>query len=294
MRTEVLREEYRVGLGVRFGRSWIARLLRNPPATAGAVVVLTMVVVAVFATQLAPYKPTEPNYDALLEQPSRAHWLGTDELGRDVLSRMMFASRVSLLVGAMAVAMGVMIGMPLGLVAGYLGRWAEQILMRIMDSVIAFPALVLALGISAAMGAKLTNAVIAIGIIGVPVFARLAHGQTLSVRERDFVTAARALGNTHLGIMTKHIFPNITTPIIVQATLFVAQAILLEAALSFLGVGVRPPQTSLGSMLRLGSNYMQLAPWLSVFPGVVLVIVVLAINFLGDGLADALNPRLRR
>lgn len=241
---------------------------------------------------LAPYNPNDQDYLALTQAPSAAHWLGTDDLGRDVLSRLIYGSRVSLQVGTIAVGIAVTVGVSLGLLAGYAGGFADTVITRFTDAVQAFPGLILALAITAALGPGIGNAMIAIGFVSTPAMARLARGQTLSIREREFVEAARVLGASPLRIMARHIWPNVTAPIIVQATLLVASAIVTEASLSFLGVGVQPPTASWGAMLRTGSQYLEVAPWMAFAPGIAIFLTVLAFNFVGDGLRQALDPRL--
>jgi peptide/nickel transport system permease protein len=220
--------------------------------------------------------------------------LGTDELGRDTLTRVMFGAQASLEVGILAVGISLVLGSLLGLVAGYVRGPTDATLMRIMDGLLALPTLVLALAITAMLGPSLNNAMLAIGITGVPVFARLVRGQVLAVREQDFVQAARSLGAGHLRMIRRHILPNVSSPIVVQASLAMPTAILAEAGLSFLGLGVQPPTPSWGGMLNTAKGYLQQDAWLAVAPGVAIFVTVLGFNFLGDALRDALDPRLRR
>ncbi len=279
----------------RVGSPWLT-LFRNVLETrlvgTGLWVLGLVLASALLANVIAPYDPIEQDYLALTEAPSVAHPLGTDDLGRDVLSRIIFGTRVSLQVGVIAVGIAVSIGVTLGLLSGYLGGIVDDVIMRFVDAVQAFPGLILALGITAALGPGIGNAMIAIGFVSIPAMARLTRGSTLSVRERDFVAAARVIGNTPGAIMRRHIWPNVTAPIIVQATLLVASAIVTEASLSFLGVGVRPPTPSWGAMLRTGSQYLEVAPWIAIAPGVAIFATVLAFNLVGDGLRRALDPRL--
>ena len=247
---------------------------------------------AIFANVISPYARDEQDYLAITEAPTLAHPLGTDDLGRDILTRIIYGSRISLQVGVVAVGIALALGVSLGLLAGYTGGKIDDISMRVVDAVQAFPGLILALGITAALGPSIRNAMIAIGIVSMPAIARLTRAQVLSIREREFVHAARVIGASPLAIVVRHIWPNVTAPIIVQATLLVASAILTEASLSFLGVGVRPPEPSWGSMLRTGSQYLEVAPWLAFAPGVAIFATVLAFNFVGDGLRRALDPRL--
>jgi len=274
------------------GLVFVRQLLETRLVGTGLAVSAVGVLCALFADLIAPYDPNVQDYLALTDPPSPAHLLGTDDLGRDVLSRIIYGSRVSLQVGIIAVGIAVSIGVTLGLVSGYVGGIGDDVIMRFVDAVQAFPGLILALGITAALGPSIGNAMIAIGFVSTPVIARLTRGQTLSVREREYVTAARVIGSSPVAIMARHIWPNVTAPIIVQATLMVATAIVTEAALSFLGVGVRPPTPSWGAMLRTGSQYLEVAPWIAFAPGIAIFLTVLAFNFVGDGLRRALDPRL--
>ncbi len=272
-------------------RPLLRRLLDVRLVGTGLAISALVLVCALAAPLLAPYDPNEQDYLALTDPPSAAHVLGTDDLGRDVLSRIVYGSRVSLEVGLIAVGIAVVVGVTLGLAAGYTGGAADDVIMRGVDAVQAFPNLILALAITAALGPSIGNAMIAIGFVAAPGIARLARGQTLSVREREFVAAARVCGATPLGIVVRHIWPNVTAPIIVQATLLMGTAIVTEASLSFLGVGVQPPTPSWGAMLRTGSQYLEVAPWMSVVPGMAIFLTVLGFNFVGDGLRQAQDPR---
>ena len=276
----------------RFGL--LNNLLRTRLAWLGLVVVLAMLFLAATADILTPYDPNFQDYTRVLQPPSFDNPFGTDEIGRDVYSRVVYGTRVSLEVGVVAVAIGLVVGVIIGLVAGYNGGWIDDVLMRAMDGLRAFPALVLALAISAVLGQGLINVMIAVGVVYVPTFARLTHAQTLSIRERDFIVAARVVGVGPWRIMLRHIWPNTIGPIIVQASLAAAFAILAEASLSFLGLGVRPPTPSWGSILQSGYRYLSTAPWLSLYPGAAIFLAVLGFNVLGDGLRQALDPRLRR
>jgi peptide/nickel transport system permease protein len=258
----------------------------------GLVIIAVVCLCAIFAGVISPYDPLKQDYLAIAQPPSAAHWLGTDDLGRDVLSRIIYGSRVSLQVGAISVAIAVTIGALLGLVAGYVGGIVDDVIMRFVDAVQAFPGLILALGLTAALGPSIRNVMIAIGFISSPTIARLTRAQTLSVRETEYIAAARVSGAKPTTIVSRHIWPNVTAPIIVQATLLVATAIVTEASLSFLGVGVQPPTPSWGSMLRTGSQYLEVAPWLAFAPGLAIFLTVLAFNFIGDGLRRALDPKL--
>jgi peptide/nickel transport system permease protein len=258
----------------------------------GVVVVILVILCAAFAEVISPYDPNEQDYSVLSVPPSREYLLGTDPLGRDVLSRIVYGTRISLQVGFIAMVLAVGVGLPIGLLAGFVGGRLDNILMRIVDAIQAFPSLILALGITAALGPSKGNAMIAIGFVSVPVFARLARGETLALRETDFVAAARVLGFSTWKIILSHILPNGSGPIIVQATLRIATAIITEASLSYLGVGVQPPTPSWGTMLRTGTQYLSNTPWLAIAPGFAIFLTVLAINFIGDGLRHALDPRL--
>ncbi len=275
-------------------RAVLTRALQTRGAGFGLVVVALVLFVALSADVIAPYNPDQAQQAGVLTAPALAHWLGTDQLGRDVLSRIIHGTRTSVQAGVVSVGFALIAGVSIGLLAGYHGGWIDDLLVLIVDALWSFPTLVLALAIAASLGPGLTNAMLAIGVVFTPVFARLVRGQTLSVRERDFVMAARALGAGSGRIMLRHIWPNVTAPIIVQTSLLVASAIVVEAALSFLGLGIEPPTSSWGSMLKAGYQYMQQAPWLSFAPGTAIFVTVLAFNLLGDGLRRGLDPRLRQ
>lgn len=272
---------------------WYAR--RHPRILVGGTLVLFLVLVALLAPLLAPYDPTKVEMSVSLDPPSSAHWLGTDDLGRDVLSRTIWGSRVSLSVGLIAVAIGLGVGVSLGLVAGYLGGLVDLLAMRVIDALLAFPALILAISITAALGPQLQNAMIAIGVVAIPLYTRLTRGQVLAAREREYVLAARTIGASARRIVLRHIFPNITNPLVVQATLSIAFAILAEATLSFLGLGAQPPTPTWGADINYSQRYLaNLKWWMSVGPGVGIFLAVFAFNYFGDALRDALDPRLRR
>jgi peptide/nickel transport system permease protein len=275
------------------GPAWVRVLLRTRLAPLGLLILFAIVMLAATADILTPYDPNEQHYSYVLKPPGADFPLGTDDLGRDVYSRIAYGSRISLEVGVIAVSIGMVLGTLIGLSAGYYGGWVDDVLMRTMDALRAFPALVLALSINAVLGPGIGNVMIAVGVVSVPTFARLAHGQVLSVREREYVLAARVTGVGAWRMMVVHILPNIASPIIVQASLGAAFAILAEAGLSFLGLGVRPPTPSWGSLLRTGYQYLSVAPWLSLAPGAAIFLAVLAFNLLGDGLRQALDPRLK-
>jgi len=268
---------------------------RNPRMIVGGALVFIWLFLAAFAPLVAPYDPIKVNVADSLLPPSGAHFLGTDDLGRDVLSRVIWGSRVSLSVGVISVSIGFLLGVSLGLAAGYLGGTFDLLVMRGIDALLAFPALVLAIAITAALGPQIQNAMIAIGIVAIPAYARLTRGQALSLRERDFIVAARTVGARPIRIVLRHIFPNLANALIVQATLSTAFAILAEAALSFLGLGPQPPYPSWGQDINYSQRYLpNLKWWMSVGPGVAIFTAVFAFNFLGDALRDALDPRLRR
>jgi len=275
-------------------RRLIGGLLRVRGAAFGLGVLVVLIILAVGADLIAPRQPNLQTYTDVLQPPSAAFLLGTDDLGRDVLSRIIHGSRVSLEVGLISIGLSLVGGVPLGLVAGYFGGRVDDLLMRIMDAMFAFPALVLALAITAALGMGIGNAMIAIGLVQVPVFARLVRGQVLTIRERDYVAAARLLGASSGRIMRDHVWPNVTAPVIVQSSLGVTTAIITEASLSFLGVGVLPPTPSWGSMLSQGYQYLETAPWLAAASGAAIFVTVLGLNFFGDGLRAMLDPRLAR
>jgi peptide/nickel transport system permease protein len=270
-------------------------LRRNPRMIVGGAGVLTWLFIAAFAPWVAPYDPIKVNVTDSLIPPGSAHWLGTDDLGRDVLSRVMWGARVSLSVGVISVSIGLLVGTSLGLASGYLGGKFDLLIMRGIDALLAFPALILAIAITSALGPQIQNAMIAIGIVAIPAYARLTRGQVLAVRTRDFVVAARTIGASPLRIIWRHIFPNVMNALIVQATLSTAFAILAEAALSFLGLGPQPPYPSWGQDINYSQRYLpNLKWWMSVGPGLAIFTAVFAFNFLGDALRDALDPRLRR
>ena len=254
--------------------------------------VVLLVATAAFAPVVAPYGPIEENYDRSLQSPSLDHPAGTDLTGRDVLSRMIFGTRVSLAVGVGAVLLGVLIGVPIGSVGGYYGGWIDEIAMRTMDVVISFPALVLALAIIGVVGGSLWNLILVIGVVFSPQYARLIHGEVLSVKESEYVEAAEGIGLGNLSILWRHVLPNAMGPVIVQATFHVALAIIIEASLSFLGLGVQPPQPTWGVMIADGRRYLPEEWWISVFPGFAIMITVLAFNLLGDGLREVYDPQL--
>src|SRR5574341_335188 len=279
-------------------REFFVRLIRARLAGVGLVIIVLFTLSAIFASVIAPYSPTAQKLTNRLKPPSAEYLLGTDELGRDILSRVIYGGRISLQVGIVSVGLALLIGVTLGLIAVYLrNSLTDQVIMRIMDGLLSFPALVLALAIVAALGTsregEIPKAIWAIGIVTIPAYARLTRGQVLSVREHEYVLAAQTVGVPDLRIMLQHILPNVMAPLIVQSSLGIAGAILTEAALSFLGLGVQPPTPSWGSMLNAGRGYLEIDPWLIIGPGGAIFLCVLGFNFLGDGIRDVLDPRLR-
>ena len=268
-------------------------LLLSRTAAFGLGLTVFLALLAIFSPWVAPYRPDEIHPIDSLLAPCARYLLGTDDLGRDVLSRIIFGARVSLMVGAIAIGIATAVGVSLGLAAGYVGGRLDAFIMRVMDALLAFPAILLAIALMAVLGPSLENAMIAIGIINIPAFARITRANVLSIREKEFVEAARALGAWRIYVAVLVILPNCLSPLIVQGSLGLAYAIMVEAALSFLGLGVQPPEPSWGSMLAFGRNLLSQAPWYATFPGLAIFVTVLGLNFLGDGLREALDPRLR-
>lgn len=271
----------------------LRRFFRNGLAVFGLVVTALFVLCAAFAPLIAPASPNAVVYTSLTQPPGPEHPFGTDELGRDVLSRVVYGARVSLAIGAISVLIASVVGTLLGVVSGFLGGWVDEVLMRLIDAMLALPFLVLAIVIAAVLGASLENTMLAIGIISIPGFARLARGEVLAVKERDYVQAAEALGAKRNRVLFRHILPNIGGPLIVQATIATAQAILTESSLSFLGLGIQPPTPAWGAMLDTAKGYLNIAPWMAIFPGSAIFLVVLGLSLLGDGLREAFNPKGR-
>jgi peptide/nickel transport system permease protein len=268
-------------------------LLRNPVTVLSAMVLAVIVLVAVTANWIAPFEVNDVEVPNALQPPSGAHWFGTDELGRDVLSRVLVAIGASMRVAVVSVAFAVVVGVTIGVLAGYRGGWIDTIFMRIVDVMFAFPVLLLALAVVAILGPGVTTTILAIGIVYTPIFARVARASALSVRVEPFVQVSRAMGTGHLYILGRHILPNIAGPLIVQTSLSLAFAILSEAALSFLGLGIQPPEPSLGRMIFDSQGFVTLAWWMAVFPGAAIFVIVLAFNLAGDGLRDVLDPKQR-
>lgn len=271
-------------------RAW-GKLKKSRSALAGLAIILFFTVLAVAAPLLPIPDPVATSWSAIRKAPSAAHWLGTDDLGRDILSRMIWGAQASLMAGIFSVAIAIVIGVPFGILAGYFGGWVDLVISRITEALLAMPFLIMAIALAAFLGPSLTNAMIAIGLTAMPIFVRLTRGQVLAVKQEDYVEGARSVGLGHLDIMVRYILPNVTAPIIVQATLTVATAIIAEASLSFLGLGQQPPAASWGSMLNVAKNFLSQAPWMAMWPGAAIFLVVIGFNLLGDGLRDALDPR---
>jgi peptide/nickel transport system permease protein len=274
-----------------------ARAIRRFKRRRAAVFALGMIVIfvaaAVLAPLISPYNPELQTWTAVRKAPSALHWFGTDDVGRDVLARVIFGARASLLAGVISVAIAMLVGVPVGLVSGYLGGFVDALFSRITDALLACPFLILAIAFAAFLGPSLGNAMIAIGITTTPIFIRLTRGQVMAVKVEDYVEAARAVGNPHWRIALVHILPNILPALLVQATLSIAAAIIAEAALSFLGLGQQPPAPSWGSMLNAAQRFLVNAPWMAIWPGLAIFLTVLSFNLVGDGLRDALDPRSR-
>jgi len=284
------------GTGARIdspGRRALRKLMRRKAAVFGLCVVTLFVLVAVLAPWIAPYDPVKTSWTAIRKAPSALHWFGTDENGRDILSRIVHGASASLRAGVISVTIAVALGVPIGLLAGYRGGWIDAIISRVTDAMLACPFLILAIAMAAFLGPSLRNAMIAIGISATPIFVRLARGATMATMVEDYVEAARAVGNPRWRIALRHVLPNIVPPVLVQATLAIAMAIIAEASLSFLGLGQQPPAPSWGSMLNAAQRFLGQAPWMAIFPGLSIFVVVLAFNLLGDGLRDALDPKGR-
>jgi peptide/nickel transport system permease protein len=279
----------RVNQARRFFRVMFSR----PLVVFGAFIILAFLVIGIFTPLVSPYHPNQQDLSAALQQPSRSHLLGTDDLGRDVLSRIFYGTRVSLVVGVVAVAIASLLGITMGMVAGYFGGWINAVIMRSMDAMLAIPPLVLALVIATALGGGLRNVLISLGISMMPGYCRLTCGLVLSLKESDYIISARAVGVNNVNIMFRHILPNAFAPLLVLITLMMGTMILAEAGLSFLGVGVAPPTPSWGSMVSKGYLYLLTNPILSFSPGIAIALLVLSFNMVGDGLRDALDPRLR-
>jgi len=278
-----------------FWQTTLRRLLKHPVGRIGAIIILILVIMAAFGPLLSPYDPNAIDFDNRFSPPTLAHPFGTDDFGRDTISRVLYGARISLMVGVIAVSIAGTLGASLGLIAGYYTsrRWVDEAIMRAMDILFAFPAILLAIAILAALGKGIANAMIAIGLVYTPIFARIARGAVLSVRSEEYVMAAQALGTRNSAILLRHILPNSLAPLIVETSLSLAFAILAEAALSFFGLGTQPPDPSWGRMLSEGRAYFQQSIWMALFPGLAIMFSVMGFNFLGDGLRDALDPKMK-
>jgi peptide/nickel transport system permease protein len=272
----------------------LSRIVKSKTSLVGMIIILLLITVAIFAPVIATHTPTDTDIINRYQAPSAEHYLGTDELGRDIYSRIIYGSRITIKIGVISVGIAMVIGVLLGAVAGFFGRWVDQIIMRIIDIMMAFPSILLAIALIAVLGKSLTNAMIAVGIVGIPHFARIVRSTVLSVKETEYIEASRVIGAKNGRILFSHVLPNCLAPIIVQATLTVGTAILDAAGLSFLGLGAQPPLPEWGAMLSDGRSALQTAPWVVMFPGLEIFMVVLGFNLFGDGLRDALDPRLKQ
>jgi len=279
---------------VRSRRRMLTRLRRRPMAVAGLVVATLFVLMALFAPLIAPYDPADTNFSAVLQAPSSAHIMGTDDLGRDVFSRVVYGARASLEAGVLATLLAMAVAVPLGLFAGYYRGWWDPVISRFSDVVLAFPFLIIAVGMAAIFGPSLRNVVVALGVTAIPWVVRVTRGGALALREQEFVRAAVANGAGDATILRRHLLPNMAGTLLVQATVWIPQAIIGEAVLSFLGLGVQPPTPSWGSMLSAAQPFISLDPWLAVWPGLAIFLATLSFNLLGDGLRDILDPKTRR
>jgi peptide/nickel transport system permease protein len=275
------------------GRRALRRFLRHRLAVLGLVIIVIFVLAAILAPWIAPYDPVATSWSRIRKPPSELHWFGTDENGRDVLSRVLWGARASLLAGALSVTAALLLGVPFGLLAGLTGGWVDTVISRITDAMLSVPFLILAIALAAFLGPALENAMLAIAISASPIFVRLARGMAMEAKATEWVEAARSLGNPPWRIALVHVLPNIVPPLLVQATLAIAEAIIAEASLSFLGLGQQPPNPSWGSMLNSAQRFLTQAPWMAIYPGLAIFLVVLAFNLFGDGLRDALDPRAR-
>ncbi len=272
---------------------FLRRFRRQHLAIAALAVILLLILAAVFAPFIAPYDPATPDYDSLLDGPSAMHWLGTDAYGRDILSRIIWGGRVSLSVGFLSVALGGVVGIVIGLISGFFGGWLDGVLMRLMDVLLAFPGIILAIGVVALLGPGIDNVIYSIAVFSVPVFSRLVRGTTLSLKQALYVQAARSIGVGRAALMLRHILPGAMPGVIVYASLRLGTSILTAASLSFIGLGARPPSAEWGAMLADGRSFLGVADHLTLFPGLAIFVTVLAFNLLGDGLRDAMDQKLR-
>ena len=271
-------------------RIW-KKLRSNRSLLIGFGIIFFFVLLAVLAPVLPIPNPTKTDWSAVRKPPSISHWLGTDDIGRDEFARMIWGAQASLLAGVVSVMITIVVSVPVGLVAGYFGGWVDQVISRITDALLATPFLILAIALAAFLGPSLTNAMVAIGVSAMPIFIRVTRGQVLAVKTEDYVESARAIGLGHFRIITHYILPNVFSAILVQSTLSIAVAIIAEASLSFLGLGQQPPAPSWGSMLNTARDFLEQAPWMALWPGIAIFLVVIGFNLLGDGLRDAFDPR---
>jgi peptide/nickel transport system permease protein len=279
---------------IRMLKEMLQRFLQNKLAIIGGIITVLIIFMAIFAQWISPYDPTTQNYDNILAAPSAEYWFGTDQLGRDILTRVIYGAQVSVKAGLISVGIALSIGVPIGLISGYYrGILDEYIIMRFTDAMLSFPTLVLALALAAVLGAGLENAMLAIGLVFTPNIIRLIRAEVLSHREREYVEAAKASGISDFRIISFHILPNSFAPILVQATLMIAAAIIAEASLSYLGLGTQPPTPSWGAMLSSGQGYLSQAPWIALFPGIFIFLTVISINLFGDGIRDAFDSKLK-
>ncbi|KQL48549.1 diguanylate cyclase [Brevibacillus choshinensis] len=275
-------------------RTFYRKLRKNKLAMVGGFIVVFYIAIALLAPLIATHDPYEIDLVGKLKPPSAEHWMGTDDKGRDVMSRLLYGTRLSMSVGFVAVFIGAFFGIILGLLSGYYGKWVDTVISRVIDVLLAFPGILLSLAIVSALGPSLFNVMIAVGVFSIPVFARIVRGSTLTVKKLEYIDAIRSLGASDFTIIFKHIFPNILSPIIVQATMRLATAILSAAGLSFLGLGAQPPLPEWGAMLSNGRDFLFTAPYLAMFPGLAISTLVLGFNIFGDGLRDALDPRMKQ
>lgn len=274
----------------RLGRAW-GKFFANKGAMIGAAIILLFVLVALLAPLIAPFDPVKADFMAIRKAPSLVHWLGTDELGRDILSRVIWGARSSLLAGCLSIALAIAIGVPLGLIAGYWQGVYDSVISRVIDALMSCPFLVLAIALGAFLGPSLGNVMIAIGVAATPIFARLTRSQVMAIRNEEYIEGAKAIGLPDRWILARYVLPNVLSPILVQTALSIAHAIITEASLSFLGLGQQPPQPSWGAMLNSSKSFLEQSPWMSIVPGVAIFLAVQGFNLLGEGLRDALDPR---
>jgi len=273
---------------------FLKKISKNKSAVFGAAIILVYFILAIVGPMIAPYDPNKPMMANKLLTPNAEHWLGTDDKGRDILTRLLYGARISLMVGLVSTILGAAIGITMGIISGYYGRWVDTIIMRFCDVLLAFPGILLALAIVSVLGASTTNVIIAVAFFAIPTFARIVRGSTLSVKKLEYIDAIKAMGASDFRIIFKHVLPNILSPIIIQSTLYIASAIVTASSLSFLGMGTRPPDPEWGTMLAQGRSYIAQAPHITLFPGLAILLVVVGFNLFGDGLRDALDPKTKR